>query len=95
MADRIKILQAIPVAGKSYKGRALARVLDEILTYDRCTTILIDKVGVDAFVKNLVPLIPPTTVTYCNESCYELQWRRAIWSAAWNAWQDTKTETNK
>lgn len=85
-----QIVCSVPVDGKTHKGRMFVSALKEIWDFDRCTRILIEKVGVDAFVGAIVPLIPPTTMNYCNDEQYRTQWRHSIWQAAWNAWQETK-----
>ena len=95
MSQLIKILQAMPVDGKSHLGRTLAKTLGDILENDRCTSILIDKVGVDAFARELATLIPETTVGYCNDYQYEVEWRHSIWQAAWEAWQEVKNKVKE
>ncbi len=91
---RTKIICAVPVDGKSKKGRMLAKALTEIWQYDTCTRILIERSGVEAFVGQLSTLIPKDNCAYCNESYYETEWRRAIWKAAWEAYQAYKQRIN-
>jgi len=90
-----RIACAVPVDGKSHKGRMFVSAFKEVWDYDRCTRILIEKVGVDAFIKALTPLIPPTTMNYCNDEQYRTQWRHSIWRAAFEAYQQYKANKTK
>ena len=81
-----QIIKAVPWNGKGRIGQDWLAVLDDILNYDTATTILIQKAGVENFVKFLRQ--PQAEFAYN----YEKEWRHSIWNAAMEGWREKRGE---
>ena len=82
------VRQAFPFRAKGDPwARDFYEVWDELVKYDQAHRALIAKVGTTRFLRHLEHYYPPKSV--CPKD-YKLEWRRSIWRAAWEAYEETK-----
>ena len=61
---------------------------DEMIAYDQAHRTMVAKAGTTRFLKHLERYYPEKSI--CPKD-YRPEWRRAIWAAAYDAYQEYKT----